>query len=268
MDSDQILIDKFIRDHPSSAIHTLEKLKEEEVASFINNIPLELSVQIMNRMLSYKAAKCLELINLQLAVQILEKMDVHAGEFLLRQCKEDFRNNMLNALPAKPGAVMRKTLAHKDNSIGAYMKTMIVSLRKNNSVQEAIAALKQGKEQLSSQIYAVDEKGKLEGIVKIHDLLTEENSTKLSSIIIVDFPKFFADTDIESVANNPAWYEFQDIPVIDSSERLIGSLNIKSLRKNNNGNSKEVTNDLIETSNALGELYRIGLTGFLQSVSK
>ncbi len=240
MDTDQILIEKFIRDHPSAAIHAIEKLKDEEVAAFIDNIHFELTVQIMSQMHSYKAAKCLELIDSQLAVQLLEKMDVHAGELLLRQCSKDFCNNMLNALPAKPAAYCGKHLLTRINSVGAYMKPMILGLRKKNSVEEAIATVKQEKERLSSQIYVVDGQGKLEGIVKIHDLLTEENTTKLSSIMIVDIPKFFADTNIESVANHPGWYEFQDIPVIDSSERLIGSLNIKSLRKNNKDRDKEV----------------------------
>ena len=268
MDTHKILLEKFIREHPLEAAHAIEKLDEEEITAFMNSFPVELTVPLMNQMHSYKAAKCLELIDPQLAAQFIEKMDVLDAELLLRQCKKAFCNSLLNNLSTKTAAVLRQKLAHPADSVGAFMKPMVIGFRKGISVQEAIAIGKREKEHLSSQIYIVDDNGKLEGIVKTHDLLTEESTTKLFTIMIVEIPKFFADTNIESVINHPGWYEFQDIPVIDSSERLIGTLNFKAIKKKKKKTGKEKTKDIIETSNALAELYRIGLTGFLQSVSK
>ncbi|MEZ5081917.1 MAG: Na/Pi symporter [Bacteroidales bacterium] len=229
---------------------------------------VELSFHITSQMHSYNEAKCLELVDNELAVKILEKMDLHDVELILRQCNEIFSNNMLNGLPAKPAALLKEKLSHPVDTVGAFMTPILLRLRKEITIQEAISTNIREKANFSSQIFLVDEEGKLEGVVNIHDLLSHESTATLSSIMIVDFPKFFADTDIASVANHPGWYDFHDIPIIDSSERLIGALHFKSTRKDKQIMDEKGTNEIIVTSNALGELYRIGMTGFLQSVGK
>ena len=268
MDTDQILIEKFIREYPLEAAHAIEKLSDEEVAVFIDKIPVDRSGQIISQMQNFKAARCLQLINHQLAIQILEKLDLNETELILRQCNKTFFNNMLNGLPENQAVLLREKLSYPANSVGAFMKPMVLGFKKEITVQDTIEKVKLAKEQLSSLIFVIDAERKLEGIVKIHDLLSHESSVTLSVIMIDDVPKFFADTSIESVADHPCWYEYHDIPVVDKSERLIGTLQFKSTRKNKKSIDGKVTNDIAEASNALGELYRIGLTGFLQSVGK
>lgn len=268
MDTHQILLEKFISDFPLAAAKAIEKLNDEEIASFFQKYPVDTSVSIISYMQSKKAARCLELITPQEAIKIFEKLDLHVAELLLRQASEDFCNNILNGISAKPASLIREKLSHPDDTVGAFMTPGVLRLRKEISIQEAMVTGKQEKANFSSQVYLVDNVGKLEGIVKMNDMVSYDCTTILSSIMITDFPKFYADVDIESVTDHPGWYEFQDIPVVDSSERLIGTLHFKTTRKNKKDTGKDATNDIIEASNALGELYRIGMTGFLQSVGK
>lgn len=266
MDSHQILVGKFIRDFPMAAARAIEKLTNEEIASFFEKYPEEMSVSIITYMQFSKAARCLQLIPLKQTIQIFDKMDLLVAELLLRQCDEVFCNNIISGLSAKSAAVLREKLSHSADTVGAFMTPGVLRLPKEISIQEAITAGKHEKASFSSQIFLVDNEGKLEGIVKMNDLLSHDSTTILSSIMIVDFPKFYADTDIESVSDHQGWYEFQDIPVVDSSDRLIGALHFKATRKNKK--DEDTAKDIIKASNALGELYRIGMTGFLQSVGK
>lgn len=268
MDTHQILLEKFVSNYPMAAAKAIEKLTEEEIALFFEKNQLEISVGILSYMQSYKAARCLELIPLQRTIKIFEEMDLHVAELLLRQCSEVFCNKILNGIPKKQAEVLREKLSHPVNTIGAFMTPIVLRLRKEITIQEAIAMGKHEKANFSSQIFLVDDEGKLEGIVKMYDLLNQESTATLASIMIVDIPKFYADLDIESVADHSGWYEFQEIPVVDSSERLIGALPFKTTQKIKNDGGEQVTIDIIKTSNALGELYRIGFTGFLQSVGK
>ncbi len=266
MDTHQILLEKFSNDFPIAAAKAIEKLNDEDIASFFQKYPVKISVSIISYMQSNKAARCLELITPHDAIKIFEKLDLHVAELLLRQASEDFCNNILNGIAPKSAVLLREKLSHPDNTVGAFMTPGVLRLRKEISIQEAIATGRHEKANYSSMVFLVDNEGKLEGIVKMSDLLSHDSTTILSSIMIVEFPKFYADTDIESVSDHPEWYEFQDIPVVDSSERLIGTLHFKTTRKNKK--DEGAIDDIIQASNALGELYRIGMTGFLQSVGK
>ena len=268
MDTHQILLENFITNHPLAAANAIEKLNDKEVVEFIENHPIRISVSIISGMNRQKAVKCLELVELKLAAEILEQTDVRTAELLLRQFNEPFLTQILDGLPEKLSAGLRRRLSHPANTVGAFMTQIILGLPKETSVQKAIETGKREKEGFSSQIYIVDEQGKLEGVVKMKDLLIQEGSTKLGSIMISEIPKLYADAKIDSVLDHPGWYDFQDIPVIDSSERLIGFLNYGIVSKDIKKIAEERPNDIIETSNALGELYRIGITGFLQSLGK
>jgi len=268
METNQILLERFITDHPTAASQAIEKMNEDVIVLFFNKIPEDLAANILSKMYSYKGAKCLELMETKISVRILEKIDVNTAELLLRQCNEVFRNKMVNGLSSKKSIALKQKLSFPANSIGASMRPVALSLRKEITIKEVISIGKQEKRPMPSQVYVVDEEGKLEGVVKTNDLLNEKNSSKLSSVMITEIPKFFAEANIKSVADHPGWLELQDIAVIDSSERLIGTLNFKATRQNKSRTVKDATSDLVETSNALGELYRIGMTGFLQSISK
>ena len=68
--------------------------------------------------------------------------------------------------------------------------------------------------------------------------------------------------------NHPAWYEYRFIPVIDRAEKLLGTLPYKTTREATPEKEGKLTKEILATSTALGELYRIGITGFLHSVAK
>ena len=147
------------------------------------------------------------------------------------------------------------------------MNPLLVSFKNDLTVGEAIVVAKNEKERILSNIFVVDENGKSVGIIRFRDLLFAESSTLISLLMETKIPKFYADDSIESIKSHPGWHEFQSIPVIDRSETLIGTLDFRTIGEMQL-NQGEQNNSILETSNALGELYRIGLTGLLQSVGK
>ncbi len=268
MDTDKILLEGFIRSHPLEAAQIIEGLKDEEIAAILNNIPTELTVNIISLMNSYKVAKCLELLKKELAAVLIEKIDIQLVELIIRQCEKPFRDNILNSISPKLASALRQKLEHGANTVGSLMNPIAFGLRKELSIQEATDIVKQEKNRVSHLVPIIDIDGKLEGILKLNDLFFEENESQIVSIMKTEIPKFMVDASIDSVADHPAWFEYQSIPVVDFSDKLLGILNFEALYKNKMNANKGLSKHVVETSNSLGELYRIGLSGFLQSVSK
>lgn len=142
------------------------------------------------------------------------------------------------------------------------------ALHKEMTVKEALQIMKRTKDQIASTIGVVNADGLLEGTVSLHDLALARGSDLIAAVMKTDTPKFFGDLPVESINDHPGWYEYQALPVVDNTGKLIGILHREAAQNLKLAADHDLTKQVMETSTALGELYRIGLTAFLQSVSK
>ena len=268
MDTDQLLLEQFVLDHPLEAAQANEKLKDEETAAILELFPIELATILLNKMSSYKAARSLKLLNPELAISMFEKIEVQLGESILRQCEPEFSNTILEGITPKLSTILREKIKHKADTVGSFMNPITFGLRKNQTVEEAIKLVKQEKKGIASIVCVVDDNESLEGIILLQDLLFARSRSEIASIMQTNCPRFKTDTSIESVANHPAWLEFQSIPVVGINGKLVGILNFVNINKNKTDPENELTKQIMETSNSLGELYRIGLSGFLQVINR
>ena len=268
MDTDQLLLEKFVLDHPLEAAKAMEKLKDQEIAVILEGFPIELTTKLLNKMSSYKAAKSLKFLNQKKAIILFEKIELQFAESILRKCEAEFLNTILDGIKPKLSNVLRNKLNHKEDTVGSFMNQITFGLRKNQTVEEAIKLVQQEKKGISSIVCVVDDNENLKGIILLQDLLFAASSSEIASIMQTNCPRFKTDTNIEYVANHPAWHQFQSIPVVGNEGKLVGILNFANLNKNVINPEEELTKQIIETSSSLGELYRIGLSGFLQVVKR
>ena len=262
-----MLLAKFLSEHPTRARQHLEGLEDEDVSALIEELPILAAVKLIDLMNIYKVGKCLKLLNSDLVVELLEKGSLNRAELLLRQMDVGFRNQVLDQFKQELSTILRQKLEFPDRSVGALMIPLEFLLRKDMIVKDVIKALRSRNDQRSSIVCLTDDFGKMSGIVRIEDIASVKRTMDISSLIRTDVPKFFAGLPVESIANHPGWYQYHSIPVIDQSEKLVGILNFAETQ-NMMEPSREPIRQIMETGSALGEVYRIGLTALLQSVSK
>jgi magnesium transporter len=266
MNTDQIITEHFINTNINEAVQIIEKLDYSDIVAFIHDIPLDLAAKVLLHMNNYKAAKCLELLNTDIVVELIGNIDLLSTELLLRQCDEVFRNTLLDKIDPNIAEKIRQKLQYAVNSVGACMKLKVFSLQKGVTVSEAIELMKKERDLIASEIFVTDEQSRIEGIVKVTDLVVAEGTDQISSILTKDIPKIFADEPIQTIINHPEWIKYRTLPVIENSEALIGSLHFEDVLERNLKKDSELTKQMVKTGSALGELYWIGLTGLLQSV--
>lgn len=265
-DTDLIIAEHFINTNINEAVQIIEKLEYDDIADFMNEIPFDLATKIILKMNNYKSTKCLELLNIDFAVKLLENIDLLSTELLLRQCDEGFRNALLDKIVPNISKKIRQKLKYAANSVGACMKLNVFSLQKSLSINEATEFMKKERKLIASEIFVIDEQGRIEGIVKLAHLVLAEGTEQIHSILTTDIPKFFADEPIQTIIHHPAWIQYRTLPVIEHSGALIGALHFKDITKRNPAKDKELSKRMVQTGSALGELYWIGLAGLLQSI--
>lgn len=268
MDTDLMVLQHFIKHHPLQAAHLLEGIKDEEVSSFMDEIPVELTPALIGQMNVHKAARCLELADPKLVVKILEQMDIRDIVALLRQTNEHSRKDWLDHLPAELSASIRQRLDYPLRSVGSLMRSLTFALRKEMQLKDAISLLKNNQAEVSLVVHVIDVDGKLVGGLHLQQLLFADESDQIGSIMNTEIPRFYAEVPVESVKNHQGWFKYRSIPVVDRSEKLIGLLDYEAVLTTKTQPDMDNAKHALETSTALGELYRIGLTGFLQSISE
>lgn len=267
MSPNQIVLEDFINKHPFSAAQALEKFKDVEIAEFIQELEMDKSLKLLDLMNSVKAAKCFMLLPPEVTKTLMENSNHTLAESLCREFDKPYLENILDRISPKKSATIKQKLEQIPNTVGVLMVPAIV-VNKEMTVQDAVEIIKRNKENLESYLYVVDLNGSFEGAVKLKELLYADRDITLEELMITKIPSFFPETPIKNILDHPAWYEYRYIPVIDKSEKLLGTLPYSTTKETSYKASGQSTKEILKTGSALGELYLIGLTGLLQSVGK
>jgi magnesium transporter len=268
MDTDEKILEAFIHNHGLEATQILEEFEPEEIASLFREIPVDLSARLLTPMHAYKASCCLKKVDQIQAVEILEEIDLKTAELILRQVEEPIRNSLLENVSEEISVLLRQKLKYPENTVGMLMNPTIFTLREDVTVEKALSFLKEQKRLISPYVFLINPDKTLYGVVYLQDLLLADKDASTSSLANTDIPKLYADVQFETVLNHDGWLEFFSLPVIDRTDVLVGSLELEVVRKVNVNSKEELSKQSIKASGALGELYRIGLTGLFQSLEK
>jgi magnesium transporter len=265
MKPDKVILEQFIVNHSMEASRLLEEMSFEQVFSFIEKIPEELAVVLFNEMDVYSAYKCLEALEVQKSVEIIEALPINTAVSFLRRMNKIKREEILEKSEKNISRLLTQMLYHAEDTVGALMDPQMLVIPSELNVKEAFERVKKSKNQTLNYLYVTNSEGKLLGIVKLEDLIASESKKQITSVMNSGFPHLNSEVEAKKIINHPGWFEYNALPVLDRSGVFLGALNQKVIRKVELESTKKVPRQAILAGNALGELYRIGLTGLLNS---
>ena len=267
MDNDRILLEEFITNHTTDAARLVEQLKVEQISSFINNLSIDLSVMLLKEMDMFMATRCLEEIETEKSARIIEAFPTSIASSFLRKIQKEKEEQILNKMEPKISESLSQMLYHMENTAGAIMNPQVPTILENLNVKEAFDIVKKSKQQSYEYIYILDGDRKLIGIVKLEDLIIAEPKEQIASIMDKEVPYLYSEVEIQKIPDHPGWFELNALPVLDRSGVFIGELNQSVIRKMDINKKRKVPQHAIAAGNALGELYKLGLSGLLYSTS-
>lgn len=267
MSPNQIVLNDFVTKHPFAAAQSLEKLEPEDMADFIQTLPIEKSAKLLALMNTKKAAECFVILPPQNIKALIEHMEPTVIASLLRLTDKSLHKTLLAKISANKLATIRRIMKFVPNTVGAIMQPALTA-NKELTVKDAVELIKHNNENAEFDLYIVDIKGVFLGVVEINKLLLSDQTNTLEELMIASITKFSPDVPVKSIIDHPSWIDHRYIPVVDESEKLLGSLHYKTIKEMSHKSSNTSTNEIMETGGALGELYLIGLTGLIHSVGK
>jgi Mg/Co/Ni transporter MgtE len=148
------------------------------------------------------------------------------------------------------------------------MNPLVPTLPDDISLKDAIERIRKNKHLLFHYIYIIRRDNTFAGIVKLEDLIVTDSKEKLVSIIKTDVPQLLVDTDFHKILIHPGWIEFTALPVIDRTGVFLGAISQGMIRSIEVDKKIKKPKHAVLAGNALGELYRIGLSGLFYSTAE
>lgn len=265
MNRDKVLLEEFIVNHSTDAVRLLEQMTFEVAHSFVEKIPTDLALKLLQNMNVYLAYKILEQMEVEKSVKIIESLPVITAASFLRRMDKTKKEEILENSESTVSRLLSQILYHDEDTAGAFMDPQVIVLSSDLNVKEAFERVKKSKQQFLNYLYVTDPEGKLLGVVKLEDLIASESKENITNVMNSEFPHLYSEVEVQKIADHPGWVDYNALPVLDRSGVFLGVLNHKAIRKLELDKTKKTPQKVIMVGSALGELYRIGLTGLLNS---
>jgi magnesium transporter len=220
-------------DQPEDRALILSEIHEDILPSFLEHIPDEELVPLLEEMFSDDTADILACVPEERKEQLLRKMrreDMDEAQDLLRYDPE---------------------------SAGGIMVPDAFSLDEATTCQEAIATLQAQHDDLEMAfyLYVVNTHEHLVGVVSLRQLVISPPQATLSAIMETDVVRVLTSDDQEMVARLVARYNLLALPVVDEHNRLVGIVTVDDVI---DVIREEATEDMLKMAGA-GESFDSGV---------
>lgn len=267
MNSDEVIIRKFLEEHGHSAAGVLEKLNVEKIAAFFDHTPTDWLAHIVPELNSHLTQQVLEKVDDLKVIEMFETLPVPYAEQLIRKMNKERADGILNQLSKERSSQIRSLLKYPKESVGSYMDPAVFTIQERMTIEDAVTQIKKFKSDIDPNIYVLKSDGKLIGTVRISDLFSKDPHTEITKIMNKNFPTIPPETPFQSLLNHDDWMKLYTLPVVDKNGVFQGVIRLETIRKVTLKPDKKIDKQTLTTINALGELFQIGLGALLRSAT-
>lgn len=248
----------FLKSHAATAARILEDFPAEQVGRHLSVQNMEVAAPVIEYFSPGFAAGCLASLESAAASRLFSPLNPDFQILLLRQFDRDSRESLLGALDTTLAATLRRRLPYTQGTAGAIMEAPLASVTEELSVRNALKRIKRLRQGMKFYVYVTNARGRLTGVLTLHELLTAPSSRATAQVMHRDVISLSPAQPLRSVINSPYWKEYHALPVVDEHNTLLGVIRQKSLRRF----QEQATRDAplggsLETLVTVGELFSL-----------
>lgn len=225
----QALNKAFLSQFPAAALNTANKLATNDMITLLRSLPPNERIALWDGLMLDKATSMLQqLLEDDVKIIMQRASPVQLARALIR-LPDERRQALLNLVDTKRQRELSNLVQYPDESAGSLMDTRFLILNENLTVKEALHRIRKFKPRFTRQLYLVDQEGRLQHMVEIHKLAMAEASDTLAMILQAVPASVLATATRSEVVEQLETKRITDLPVVDTSGRLIGVIRYDAL---------------------------------------
>ncbi len=249
------------RDERLAAV--LEETHAADVSAVIRELPLPDQVRVF-RLLNPRdagavlselddttARELLHALDEQEVSRILEKMPTDHVVEVVEDLPREEAEKILDLMEEEKSEEVQELLEYGEGTAGRLMSPEFLAVHEGATVAQAIDHIRKSATGDSAfYLYVVDDHEHLIGMVPLHRLLAADPATPIRAITREDVQAVTVDTDQEEVARMVQRYDLIQVPVVDASRRLLGTISVDDVI---DVIAEEATEDIQRLAGAAGD---------------
>lgn len=225
------------RDERLSAL--LEDQHPADIASALRELPLPDQVRVFRLFLPHRAGAVLAELDDATARELLRELDEREVSRILDQMPPDHIVEVVEELPKEEAEKLlelieeekseevQELLEYGENTAGRLMSPDFIAVHEQATVAQAIEDIrKRASGDDAFYVWVVDDHEHLVGLVPLHRLIAADPASPIRGICNPEVESVTADTDQEEVARLVERYDLLQVPVVDASHRLLGTISV------------------------------------------
>jgi len=216
--------DRLAQMHPSDIADILEDLAPAEREAILTTLDEEVAAETLEEVEPKLQKALVESMDFETAAGIVEEMDPGAAADLLAELPEERSEAILGEMAPEERQEVEELLEFREDSAAGRMTPAFVQARVEATVADGIEALRmfEADPEGVTEIYLVDEKRALKGVVPLARMILAKPETRLDVLTDPRFISCRADAHQNDVAELFDKYNLRALPVVDSEGRLVG----------------------------------------------
>src|SRR5438105_7593994 len=216
---------------PADVADVILDLPEDEQVIIFRVLPSALAADVFEYIGIEEQQKLLRAMAHEQVVGILNEMSPDDRTALLEELPSAAARQLIKLLTPEERRVAQALLGYPEDSVGRLMTPDFISVNETWTVKEVLDFIREfGRDsETLNVIYVVDERGKLIDDVRIREFLLKPLDTKVSEIRDQTFVALKVNDSQEEALNLFRKYDRTALPVVDSSDVLVGIVTIDDM---------------------------------------
>ena len=212
--------------HPSEIANIIQNFDPEDHTRILNILDNETASDVLFELDKEQRDEILEELDNEKIADILDEMDSDDAADIIGELPEDTAKTVLEKMDPEEAKEVEPLLIYPEDSAGGIMQTELVKVQSDFTVRETINWIRliAGDVEDFNGIYVTDEENKLLGFISLSTLILANPRSRAKNIMEPVEVKVTPYIDQEKVAKEFQKYDVVSLPVVDSSEKLIGRI--------------------------------------------
>ena len=212
--------------NPADTALAVSRLTATEQSRLLTLLEPEDAAEVIEDISDSQAAVLIEDLLPEQAAAILEELDSDHVADLLGELDEKDAHAIIEQMDPEEAEEARQFLTYAPDTAGGLMLSEYLDFRAEQRVQDVLDDLQANREDYADYdvqyLYVTDEDNRLQGVLRMRDLLFPSRTTKLSNLMIGNPYKVSVDASLEDLRNFFEEHSLFGVPVIDAEEKLLG----------------------------------------------
>ncbi|MEE8575463.1 MAG: magnesium transporter, partial [Thermodesulfobacteriota bacterium] len=214
--------------HFSDIARVLEAIEEDDMVYAFRLLTPDVASEVFLEVDERLRDGLISVISSTELVEVVDEMETDDAADVISDLPQADARKVLDGIEEEDSIEVQKLMRYAEDTAGGKMQAELIAIHEDATVDETIEEVRSKSADVENitNIFVVNSSNELTGVVSLDKLILAEWGDAIKKLVDKEPVKVATDLDQEEVARIFQRYDLLSMPVVDSSNRLVGRITI------------------------------------------